>query len=969
MFNIRTKFNRSISRAAVIALLSTLMVPVVTVVVLPMAPSTATSCLSNFTDVGNDWRAVRTTDGAVVIDPDDITDNATDLVGSTETPTFQYFSEGTGCNFYFRIQIVDSPLDSGGDFGNNARYTLAISDGNSILAWVGVVGDNADGTVYVANASGTITSSNSVTNSGGSNSDIAWAQPIAGSNRYWVNFKVPLADLPAGAVGSVAVMGGTANSQSTNVWNRDCVTTLVGNDCVVTSSDFSTIVTSNLSVASNAAPDIYLKKSGGETGTAVTQTVLKNSRVETVTVTNIGGAADSFTISANLPAGMTFETATGRIYGAPSETRTATIYTITANSANGSGTATYTLTVNDVAPAFTISTGGTPCASPCTESTIRNQALDTVTVNVGAGSGQIDTYSVSPALPNGLALNPLTGQISGTPTDTQTQTTYTLTAHGPGGTSAVTYRLTVTASAVPADVTFTGAGETRTVSSRIGTSLPSYTIANSGGHVDSYTISPSLSSPLQFDTTTGVISGTPTTLETATVYTITAHSVGGNDTLTYTLTVLPQQFSITVTQPTGGTISLNPSGGTYDSGTVVNIAVSLSGGYTDGTWSGDCSGSTGTSCSLTVNAAKSVGATLTAPAASGGGSSSPAATSYNLTVIATGQGIVTPATGAQPAGAVVMLAAAPSAGWKFSTWSGACAGSTETCTLTMSSDKSVAAVFALDATSDALAAKFPVSVTVTGLGIVQVSPGQPAGGYTKDSLVKLTAAPRTGWSLTAWGGACSGASEFCILTVDGAKTVTATFKATSVPEVVSAAWVQPQNNGTSVISWEGSSGAVQYIAEVNGRSLCTTTQTSCSVGRLVGPNDIVVVIATNAAGKADMSPLATYVAPTRALQLFSVYFNSGSSTLTARARTALTAAISRIKSFGYTELTLHGHTDNRETGANALSLARARAVAAFVGRSIDVNVLTVGRGATTPLTTNSTIQGRSFNRRVVGWVK
>lgn len=273
------------------------------------------------------------------------------------------------------------------------------------------------------------------------------------------------------------------------------------------------------------------------------------------------------------------------------------------------------------------------------------------------------------------------------------------------------------------------------------------------------------------------------------------------------------------------------------------------------------------------------------------------------------------------------------------------------------------------AASAALAAKYPITVAVTGLGIVQVSPGQPAGGYAKDTIVRLTAAPRDGWSLESWGGACAGTNEFCMLTIDAAKNVTAKFKATGLPAVVSAAWAQPQADGTSLVSWEASSGATQYTVELNGKSVCKTTQTNCSLGRIVGPKDFLLVRAINAAGTADASAPAVVVAPLKALQLFTVNFGSGSSTLTAKAKTTLSAAVKRIKSLGYSEMTIIGHTDNRETNASALSVARAKSVETLMKSVLNVTYVTQGKGATSPLTSNSTIQGRSLNRRAVGWIK
>ncbi|MDB4921260.1 MBG domain-containing protein [Mucilaginibacter sp.] len=52
-------------------------------------------------------------------------------------------------------------------------------------------------------------------------------------------------------------------------------------------------------------------------------------------------------------------------------------------------------------------------------------------------------YSISPALPSGLTINPITGIISGTPTAVHAATNYTITAYNSGGTSITTLNIKV----------------------------------------------------------------------------------------------------------------------------------------------------------------------------------------------------------------------------------------------------------------------------------------------------------------------------------------------------------------------------------------------------------------------------------------------------------------------------------------------------------------------------------------------
>lgn len=73
-----------------------------------------------------------------------------------------------------------------------------------------------------------------------------------------------------------------------------------------------------------------------------------------------------------------------------------------------------------------------------------------------------------------------------------------------------------------------------------------YSISNSGGNVNSYSISPSsLPAGLSFSTSTGLITGAPTVTQSATTYTITATNPGGSSSRT---------FSLTVTDPPDGVL-------------------------------------------------------------------------------------------------------------------------------------------------------------------------------------------------------------------------------------------------------------------------------------------------------------------------------------------------------------------------------------------------------------------------------
>jgi len=85
------------------------------------------------------------------------------------------------------------------------------------------------------------------------------------------------------------------------------------------------------------------------------------------------------------------------------------------------------------------------------------------------------------------------------------------------------------------------------------TAIAGYTITSTGGAIASYAISPSAPTGLTFSTSTGLLSGTPTTVQSATAYTITATNTTSTATRTFTLTV-------TVSCANGGVCALGDTG-------------------------------------------------------------------------------------------------------------------------------------------------------------------------------------------------------------------------------------------------------------------------------------------------------------------------------------------------------------------------------------------------------------------------
>ncbi len=144
-------------------------------------------------------------------------------------------------------------------------------------------------------------------------------------------------------------------------------------------------------------------------------------------------------------------------------------------------------------------------------------------------TGTVTTYSVSPALPSGLALSGTTGIVAGTPTAVTAATTYTVTASNAAGSTTAAVKISVAAAPVqpPSGLTYPQTTISATVGQAITADTPTVT-----GTVTSYAVSPALPAGLAIDTSAGTISGTPTVATASATYVVTASNASGSTTAT-----------------------------------------------------------------------------------------------------------------------------------------------------------------------------------------------------------------------------------------------------------------------------------------------------------------------------------------------------------------------------------------------------------------------------------------------------
>ena len=157
-----------------------------------------------------------------------------------------------------------------------------------------------------------------------------------------------------------------------------------------------------------------------------------------------------------------------------------------------------------------------------------------ITNNLPTSSGgSVTRYSISPELTAGLTLNTTTGVITGTPSVLASISSYTVTATNSDGSATASISITVN-DVAPSALTYS----TNPVTYVQGTAITNNSPASNGGAVVSYAVSPALPAGLTLNTTTGVISGTPTTEIGAASYTVTASNSGGSTTASLSIAVV-----------------------------------------------------------------------------------------------------------------------------------------------------------------------------------------------------------------------------------------------------------------------------------------------------------------------------------------------------------------------------------------------------------------------------------------------
>ena len=218
-----------------------------------------------------------------------------------------------------------------------------------------------------------------------------------------------------------------------------------------------------------------------------------------------------------------------------------------------------------------------------------------------------------------------------------------------------------------------------------------------------------------------------------------------------------QSFTVTTSAnpPEGGSVTLNPPGGTYPAGTTVTVSAVANSGYTFTEWSGDLTGNDASQDAV-VNNNLTIVANFAQP-------------QFTFNATSAGNGTVdwTPKKDFYAADEVIMVEATPDAGFAFSNWTGTIPSTVNPLTFSINQNTSLVANFIAAQT-------YTIDVSVPGGGGT-VNRDKPGPNYPVDTVVTLTAVPDSGKRFVSWGGDASGTDPVIPVTVDKNLVITATF--------------------------------------------------------------------------------------------------------------------------------------------------------------------------------------------------
>jgi large repetitive protein len=322
---------------------------------------------------------------------------------------------------------------------------------------------------------------------------------------------------------------------------NDTTGVLSGTPLPGTGGTYAVTLTASNGVTPNATQNFTLTVDQAPSITNSNSTVFNVGTAGTFTVTAGGFPAPTLAESGALPAGVSFNTATGVLSGTP-QLNTQGTYTLQFTATNGVG--------SPATQSFTLLVDGAPAITSANATTFAVATAGTFTVT--ASGVPSPSFTETGALPNGVSFNNATGVLSGTPS-AGTGGIYNLTFTALNGVTPVaTQSFTLSVDAAPA---ITSADATTFAVGTAGT----FTVTAIGVPSPSFTETGALPNGVSFNNATGVLTGTPST-GTGGNYTLTITALNGvtpEATQTFILTV---DEGSTITSANGTTFAVQTPG-------------------------------------------------------------------------------------------------------------------------------------------------------------------------------------------------------------------------------------------------------------------------------------------------------------------------------------------------------------------------------------------------------------------------
>ena len=159
---------------------------------------------------------------------------------------------------------------------------------------------------------------------------------------------------------------------------------------------------------------------------------------------------------------------------------------------------------------------------------------------------------------------------------------------------------------------------------------------------------------------------------------------------------------------------------------------------------------------------------------------------------------------------VVTLIPQPNQHWVFKNWEGDASGTSNPLSVTMSSNKSVVAVF--------MRRNYPLTLTMEGEGTVSEKiVFNPSGkDYPHSTIVELTPVAKQGWLFDSWSGDLTGKNVPQNITIDNPKSVKAKFVQQQISNLACASALTSGNLVATLPAGSGVSTSIPYTTVAGG---------------------------------------------------------------------------------------------------------------------------------------------------------